>query len=285
VPVTDLAWVDGWQGPLSEARISIQDRGFLFGDGAYEMLRVYDGELFLMPQHLDRLEASLGGLFIGMPRPRHFVEALLQRLVDESGHRQARVYVQVTRGAARREHVFPRGVPPSLVVWVEEIHPVPEERRRNGVRVVCIADPRWNRCHLKALVLLPNVLARQEALESGASEALLIGPGGLVREGAGTNVFLVRGGQVWTPPLSPEILPGVTRAHVLQLARQDGIRTAERRFRLSTLLAADEVFLTSTTLEVLPVVDVDGARIGRGRPGTVTRRLQSLFEQSTRKIS
>lgn len=283
--MTDLAWVDGWQGPLSEARIPVQDRGFLFGDGAYEMLRVYDGELFLVREHLDRLEDSLRGLYIGMPQPRHFIESLLPRLVRESGHRQARVYVQVTRGVARREHVFPNGVTPSLVVWVEEIHPMPPERRASGVRAISIADPRWNRCHLKALVLLPNVLARQEALENGASEALLIGPGSRVREGAGSNVFLVRRGQLWTPPLSPEILPGVTRAHVMRLAGSDGIRVLERRFRLATLLGADEVFVTSTTLEILPIVRVDGQRIASGRPGPVTRRLTSLFEESTRRTS
>jgi D-alanine transaminase len=249
------------------------------------MLRVYDGRLFLVGPHLDRLETSLRGLCIGMPRPRRFLESLLPRLVHDSGHRQARVYVQVTRGAARRQHVFPAQMRPTLLIWVEEVHPVADARRHSGISVISMPDPRWNRCHLKALVLLPNVLARQEASQKGAGEALFVAPGGWVREGAGSNVFMVRRGQLWTPPLSPEILPGVTRGHVLGLARTEGIGTIEKRFRLSTLCAAQEAFVTSTTLEVLPIVEVDGQRIGSGKPGPMTQHLASLFEQSTREAS
>jgi len=278
--VADVAWVDGWSGPLSEARVPVQDRGFLFGDGAYEVLRAYDGHLFLVAPHLDRLEASLRGLQIPLPRSRRFIESLLRRLVRDSGYAQARVYLQVTRGVARREHVFPKHVRPSLVSWAEEAHPVAPARRQQGIAAICLPDPRWNRCHLKALVLLPNVLARQEALQRGAGEAFFVGPGGWVHEGAGSNVFIVRGRSLWTPPLSAAILPGVTRRHVMQLAGAAGFRIHEKRFRLTTLHAADEVFLTSTTLEVLPVVRVEGRRIGSGKPGPVARDLQERFEAS-----
>jgi D-alanine transaminase len=274
--------VDGWRGPLSEARISVQDRAFLFGDGVYEVLRSYGGHIFQLEAHLKRLESSAHGLRLPLPRSRPFLQTLLRSLLRDSGYAEARIYVQVTRGAARREHIFPDGVRATLVAWVEEARRVPEAKRRAGLRVITQADARWNRCHLKALVLLPNVLARQEAFGRGADEALLIGSGGIVREGAGSNVFIVSRRRLRTHPLTAEILPGVTRQHVLQLAQGAGYAVSEKRFRLSTLLDADEVFLSSTALEVVPVVRVDRRRIGDGKPGPITRELMTLFEKSTR---
>jgi len=281
--VSDVAWVDGWVGPLAEARISVQDRGFLFGDGVYEVLRAYGGRIFLLRPHLERLASSARGLSLEVPRSRRGLETLLQSLLHESGYSEARIYVQVTRGAARREHVFPRKVRPSLVIWVEAMHGVADSKRQSGLRVITVDDQRWNRCHLKSLLLLPNVLARQEAHQRGVDEALLLGPGGIVREGAGTNVFLVSRRRLRTHPLTSEILPGITRQHVIGLARAAGLGVDEQRFRLSTLHKADEVFVSSTTLEIMPVVQVDGRRIGTGKPGAVTRELMHLFEESVPK--
>ena len=278
--MSDVAWVDGWRGPLAEARISVQDRGIVFGDGVYEVMRAYGGRIFQLRPHLERLEASARGLQLSVPRSRRALEILLRSLLQESGYGEARIYVQVTRGAARREHLFPQNVHESLVIWVEEARPINADKRQQGARVISLDDPRWNRCHLKALVLLPNVLARQEAQRRGADEALLVGPGGFVREGAGSNVFLVSGRRLRTHPLTSEILPGVTRQHVIRLATAAGWGVQERRFRLSTLQQADEVFLSSTALEVMPVVRVDRRRIANGKPGPVTRALMGLFEKS-----
>lgn len=279
--MVDVAWVDGWRGPLAEARISVQDRGFVFGDGVYEVLRAYGGRIFQLAPHLDRLEASARGLNLALPRARRSLEILLRSLVRDSGYAEARIYVQVTRGAARREHVFPKRSRETLVVWVEEVRPLAASKGKNGLQVITLDDPRWNRCYLKALVLLPNVLARQEAQSRGADEALLVGAGQVVREGAGSNVFIVSRGRLRTHPLTTDILPGITRQHVIELAGSVGWGVDETRFRLSTLLQADEVFLSSTALEVMPVVRVGRRRIADGKPGPKTRELIQLFKEST----
>jgi D-alanine transaminase len=283
--VPDVAWIDGWKGPLAEARISAQDRGFLFGDGAYEVLRAYASGIFERRAHLQRLKASLDGLQISSPMSNRALEALLQEMVAESGYTQARIYIQVTRGAARREHVPSKRLRASLVVWVEEARPPSAAMRRRGVSVISLEDPRWNQCHLKALVLLPNVLARREAHKRGAFEALLFGPGHVVREGAGSNVFIVSRGQVRTHPLTNDILPGVTRQHVLRLAQKSGMPVREVRFRYQTLLDAEEVFLTSTAMEIMPVVKVDGKQIASGKPGAITQELCRSFTESTSQIA
>ncbi len=277
----DVAWVDGWKGSLAEARISVQDRGLLFGDGVYEVLRAYGQRIFELRAHLQRLDASLRGLRMSLPLAKRSLATLLQEMVEDSGYAQARIYLQVTRGAARREHLPSKRLRPSLVVWVEEAHPSPVAMYRRGVSVISLEDPRWNRCFLKALVLLPNVLARQEAHKRGAFETLLLGPGRVVREGAGSNIFIVTRGQLRTHPLTREILPGVTRQHVLRLARDGGTPVREARFRYATLLGAEEVFLASTAMEIMPVVKVDGQRIASGKPGVITRELRRRFAEST----
>jgi D-alanine transaminase len=277
VRVPDLASVNGRVTPLGRAVVRLQDRGFLLGDGVYEVLRTYGGRLFALDAHLDRLEASLRGARIRMPVSRRALARHLAELLRRSGYREARLYVQITRGTAPRQHSFPRGVSPTLVVYVERL-PRPETAlHRRGVHAVTLRDPRWQRCDLKAIGLLANVLAKQQALEAGAEEVIFLGPDGHVREGSTANVFAVRDGAVWTHPLGPEILPGVSRAVVLQVARQAGMRVREARFTRAALWAADEVFLSSTMAEVLPVVRIDGRRIGQGRPGPVAARLWRLF--------
>jgi D-alanine transaminase len=283
--VPDVAWIDGWRGPLAEAKISVQDRGFLFGDGAYEVLRAYGQGIFELRAHLKRLEASLRGLQIKNPMTIRSFEALLQEMLRDSGYAQSRIYIQVTRGAGRREHLPAKNLRASLIIWFEEAHPPSAAMIRRGVSVISLEDPRWNKCHLKALVLLPNVLARREARKRGAFEALLFGPGRVVREGAGSNVFIVCRGQLRTHPLTSDILPGVTRQHVLRLAQRAGTPVRETPFRYQTLLAAEEVFLTSTAMEIMPVVTVDGNKIAAGKPGRITRELCRSFTESTSQIS
>lgn len=278
----DVAYVNGWIGPLHKATVSILDRAFLFGDGAYEVIRAYSGQPFELDAHLARLEASLAGLEMRMPLPQGRFAQVVRDLLRRSGHREARIYMQVTRGAARREHAFPRRCRPTLVIAIDKARPIQRAAWRRGFRAVTLPDSRWSRCHLKALVLLPNVLARQQARRQGAEEAILLGPGGFVREGAASNVFLVRRRVVQTHPLGPEILPGVSRRVVVDLARQAGLRVVERRFRLAALLAADEVFLSSTMLEVMPVVRIDDHVVGAGVPGPVSEDLAGRFRAHVR---
>ena len=279
----DLAYVNGWIGPLGAARVSVLDRGFLFADGVYEVLRTYGGRPFMLGAHLRRLRQSLRGLQLPAPLSSARLEALILDLVRQSGYAEARIYIQVTRGSPPlRQHVFPRGVPPTLVVYVESAPAPPLRQQQRGVRVITLPDWRWKHCHLKTIVLLPNVLARQAAARAGAAEAILLGPGQVVREASSSNVFIVRRGVLRTHPLGSEILPGVSRQVTLELARAAGLVVREERFRLRSLLQSDEVLLSSTSLEVTPVVRVDGAVIGSGVPGPVARQLLARFHARSR---
>ena len=273
--VPDVAYVNGWMGALKDARVPVLDRGFLFADGVYEVFRTYGGHPFELGAHLERLEHSLKGLGIRLPIGRQRLDQRIHALLARSGYRNARVYIQVTRGVARRQHVFPRDARPTLVLYVERLPAA--SRAHRGLTVVTLPDERWKRCHLKTVALLPNVLARQKAHQAGADEAILLGPGGVVREGTSSNVFVVRDGELWTHPLGSEILPGVSRQVVLDLAREVGLRVRAARFRRPMLLRADEVLLSSTALEIAPVVRVDGRRVGNGKPGPVARALRQQF--------
>ena len=278
----DLAFVNGTVTLLEEAVIPIRDRGFLLADGVYEVLRCYDGHIFEVEPHLDRLEGSLRGIGMRLPVSRRKLRQLLEELRRRSGHADARLYVQVTRGVAPRQHAFPRHARPSLVVYVEGVPRPRATIAGKGVAAITLRDWRWERCDLKTIALLANVLAKQLAVEAGAHEAIFVGPDGSVREGSSANVFAVRGREVWTHPLGPAILPGVSRAVLLRLARELGLRVRERRFGRRQLYAADEVLLSSTMQEVLPVVRIDGRPIGSGRPGPVARALGERFRDRAR---
>lgn len=272
----DIACLNGAFMPLEQARVSAQDRGFLFGDGVYEVVRTYGGRPFLLEAHLERLRRSMEAIRI---RPDWAPEALagwIEEALARAAHPEAKIYVQVTRGAAPRDHAFP-DTPPTTLVAVTPIAPLPAEKVAAGVAVITVPDIRWGRCDVKSLQLLPNVLARQEALDAGAFEALLVGPDGHVNEGAGSNLFVVRGGVLVTPALGPRILAGVSRAYVLDLARGMGLSTEEADLTVRDVYEADEVLLSGTTIEVIGVVTVDGRAIGDGRPGPVTGRLFEKF--------
>jgi len=211
------------------------------------------------------------------PRLRRVIDGLLRA----SGYKEARIYVQVTRGVAARQHAFPRRTKPTLVVYVEKAPARRQPGPGAGVAAITVNDPRARRCDIKAIALLPNVLAKQAAIEAGVREAIFIGPHGTVREGSTANVFAVWDGVIWTHPLGPEILPGVSRAVVLDLARSAGVRVREMHFTRSRLYTADEVFLSSTMQEVAPIVRIDGRKIGNGRPGPVATLLWHRFHART----
>jgi D-alanine transaminase len=279
----DIAFLNGAFLPLAEARVSVEDRGFLFGDGVYEVIRTYDGAPFLLPAHLDRLERSMAEVRLVPDWTRAALEGWIAEAVERAGYTDAKIYVQVTRGAAPREHKFPE-VPVTTLIAVTPIASLPQQMQDEGAAVISVPDLRWGRCDVKSLQLLPNVMARQEAAEAGAFEALLVGPDGVVNEGAGSNLFVVNGGALVTPALGPRILAGVSRGYLLDLARGMGIVTEERDLRLAEIYDAEEVLLSGTTTEVLGVVRVDGRTVGGGRPGPVTRRLAAAFRPSGSKV-
>lgn len=262
----------------SEARVPIEDRGFLFGDGVYEVIKVYRGRPFRLQEHLDRLVRSARAIDLEMPADD--LAAVAGRLLETNGLRDgdASIYIQITRGAVspRTHHFPPTGTPPTVLVMARQLAPVPAELRARGAAAVTHPDLRWGRCDIKSVNLLPNVLAKQAAAAAGAWEAILVRDG-IAMEGSSSNLFAVRHGQVLTHPLTHQILGGITRDAVLAHARALGQPVLERPVQLAELWEADEVFMTSTTMEVMPIVQIDGRTIGRGEPGPVARALYAAL--------
>jgi D-alanine transaminase len=275
--MADVAFLNGRFLPLAEAMVSVEDRGFLFGDGVYEVIRTYGGALFQLDAHLARLDRSAAAIGLAMPHAPGEWPELIREAIRRGGHAESKVYLQVTRGVAPRDHAFPQGVQPTVLLTVRAMWPLTLEVRSQGVRAVTMEDVRWGRCDIKSLNLLPNVLARQRAKEADTFEAIFV-KDGLITEGSVSNVMLARNGALMTPPEGPGILSGVTRQVVLDLARKDGLFVRECAVSLDDLRTADEVFLTGTTVEVLSVTSVDGREVGSGRPGPVARRLQERFD-------
>lgn len=275
-----LAYVDGRIVPLNTAAVSVEDRGFQFADGVYEVCAVLNAQLLDWPQHLARLARNLSALAIAEPMTGAALTLVARRLLAANRAREALLYIQVTRGVAKRDHAFPTGIRPTLVITVRPFDFAQRvAQQAAGVSVVTVADQRWGRCDIKTTGLLANVLAKQAAREHRAFEAVLIGADGVVAEGSSTNIWAVEDGTLVTPPLSPRILPGVMRDTVLRLARADGIAVVERALTLAQAHAATELLLTSTTAPVLPVTMLDGTPIGSGRPGAVAARLGTLLWQ------
>lgn len=275
--MTETVYLDGAFLPRAEARIAPDDRGFLFGDGVYEMLRALRGSLFEAEAHFQRLRNGLSALQIeaGERVGSAALHEIARTLLRENGLAEgdATVYLQVTRGAAARAHAFPLPAPAPTFFAYAAPFKAQTALQEGGARAVTLPDGRWARCDLKTTNLLANVLVKQQATERSATEGIMIRDG-LVTEGSHTNVFAVVSGCLRTAPLSTRILPGVTRHVVLGLAAELGVRTTERAISASGLTQAEEIFLTGTTTDIIPVVVLDGRPVRDGRPGPITRALQ-----------
>jgi D-alanine transaminase len=266
--------------PKEKAVISVEDRGFIFGDGIYEVVRVIDGRIFEWDMHAARLARGLMGIRIAFEGASiDGLKGVCERLVADNGltDGEAIVYMQVSRGAAPRTHHFPPAGTVPTVYAVASRFVVPRADRESGVKAVTFPDFRWLRCDLKTVNLLGAVLGRQAAAEAGAYEAILLRDG-IVTEGAATNAFFVIDGTLRTHPLGNLILPGVTRQVVVDLIRESGIELVEKPVTQSELLRASEIFLCGTTTDVTPVISLDSVPVGSGAPGPVTKRLQPLLE-------
>lgn len=272
----DVAFVNGAFVPPADAKVSIDDRGFQFGDGIYEVIRTYRGHPFELDAHLARLDRSAAALDLIQPYSRTEWTSHILEGIRRAAYPEAKIYLQVTRGVAPRDHAYSVDMAPTVVMTVRELHPLSRSVQEAGVEAMMIEDIRWGRCDIKSVNLLGNVLARQQAKRAQVFEAILLKEGS-VTEGAVSNVMVVRGGTVMTAPEGPRILSGVTRAVVLELARQKGLPVQECCIAQAELYGADEVFLTGTTVEVLAVVRVDGKVIKDGRPGPITQRLAAGF--------
>ncbi|MBX3729916.1 MAG: aminotransferase class IV [Candidatus Sumerlaeia bacterium] len=277
----DLLWLNGQVMDIAEGRLPVEDRATNFGEGIYEVILFYDGRPFLLREHLERWEFSARGIEIVSPGtlPERFDR--LCALVEESGHRNAMVYGQLSRGVAKRNHLFPDpAVVPPTEFWFVRPAPVHKaEHYANGVKLVSHPDERWPHCHYKTIALLPNCLAKNRAQRAGGFEALLYREDGTVTECSASNAWCVRGGEVWTHPATNRILAGITRRAIIEEARALGLAVREEAVSLAGFKSADEVFVSSTTMEVMPVSAIDEARIGKGAPGPVTAKLRSALRE------
>ncbi len=274
----DIGYLNGHFSSLAEIAISPDDRGFLFGDGIYEVIRAYHGVPAFWEEHYSRLVHSATEIQISFHLgPQDFYHLLLTGL-QQSGYSDGKIYIQLTRGVAPREHGFPLNTKPTVFISFREMRVLPIETIKEGVKVITVSDIRWDRCDIKSLNLLPNVLAKQQAQEAKVFESIFVRDG-LVIEGATSNIFIVKEGQLRTPERNHFVLSGVTQQQVINLAQEHGIEVKFDRITLKDLREAEEVFLAGTTIEVLPVVDVDGTAIRNGKPGPVTCALQQHFTE------
>ena len=274
-----IAYVNGQYLPQRDASVNVEDRGYQFGDGVYEVLHVHAGRFVDEERHMGRLERSVGELQIRMPMARAPLLRVLHEVVARNRITHGLVYMQVTRGVARREHWFPaKPTPPALVVTAKRLPAYPTTVERWTTNIITGPDERWARCDIKSVNLLPNVLAKQAARAAGAGECAMVDRDGMVTEGASATVWIVdRHGALRTRHLDHGILPGCTRDAVLGLLNDAALRAEERAFSHQELMEAREVFLTSATSFVKPVLKVDGAPVGDGTPGPVTRSLFAAF--------
>ena len=267
-----IVYLNGEFLPLEKAKVSVLDRGFLFGDGVYEVVPVYGGKPLRLAEHLERLDNSLRGIRMKSPLGADDWERIFNRLIV--GVHDQSIYLQITRGAApKRDHAFPKDTAPTVFAMCTPIAPIPA----SGVRAITVPDIRWQWCHIKAITLLANVLLRQQALDEGCAEAILVSDGHAL-EGAASNLFVLVDGVLLTPPKGHDILPGITRDLVVEIAQANAIPFEERRIALEELQRASEVWLTSSTREVLPVVELDGKTVGSGEPGPMWQRVNALYQ-------
>lgn len=281
-----IAYVNGRYVPHGEASVHIEDRGYQFADGVYEVTAVVNGKLVDNESHMVRLERSLGELQIDMPMSRAALELVLNETVRRNGVRFGMVYMQITRGVAKRNHPFPENVRPALVVTSKRALLLLDPDAVPGGRAVTMPDIRWGRCDIKTVSLLPNVLAKQQALNAGAYEAWLVDQDGFVTEGTSTNAWILdRDGRLITRPLSNKILGGITRQTMLRLAVENGIEVIERPFTVEEAKTAREAFITSTTNFLKPIIQIDDAVIGNGEPGETSRRMLGFYAAYCREAT
>lgn len=270
--------------PADKAKVSVYDRGYLLGDGVYEVIPVYAGKAFLLDRHLQRLQNSLDGVRIENPHSdEHWTQMIDELIANNNGGDQS-LYLQVTRGVAPRDHIFPIGVAPSVFMMSNALHPVAESWKTEGIKAITTTDIRWMRCDIKAITLLANSLMKQLAQDAGAQEALLIRDNYLT-EGSASNAYAVIDGVIFTAPKDEKVLPGITRDLIIELAAQADMPLHERAVSESALRNADEIWISSSTKEVVPVTLLDGEIVGSGKPGPIWQQMHALFQQYKQEVA
>ncbi|OWV94402.1 D-amino acid aminotransferase [Rhizobium sp. R72] len=283
-----IAYVNGRYVTHSNAMVHIEDRGYQFADGVYEVCEIRHGYIVDLTRHLNRLDRSLGELRIAWPMSRNALTRVIRETLRRNRVRNGLFYLQITRGVARRDHVFPvEGTPPSLVITAKSTDPsIIARKNATGIKAITVLDNRWDRVDIKSVGLLPNAMARQQAKEAGAQEAIYVDADGMVKEGAATNVWIVdRYGTLVTRPAEHGILRGITRTTLIDVGAKLGLKIEERKFSVEEMLAAREVFITAATSICFPVVSIDGQPIANGHPGSVSQKIREAFFDVAEKIA
>lgn len=272
-----LVYLNGDYLPINEAKISVLDRGFIFGDGVYEVIPAYGGKALRFEHHMQRLQNSLDAVRITNPLTNAQWQEVLDKLISETGPEDQYLYLHITRGVASRDHRFPDETKPTVFVMSSVLQPVEPALLEKGISAVTLDDIRWQHCNIKAIALLPNILLRQQAVDQDAMEAILIRDGDIT-EGAASNVFIVSDGVIKTPPKGKKLLPGITRDLVVELAKTHNMPIEEVSISEKEFLAADEIWLTSSTKEILPVTRINEQQVGSGKPSAVWQDMYEKYQ-------
>ena len=278
---TEILWLNGQLVPAAQARIGIEDRGFQFADGVYEVIRIYDGQPFTLRPHLDRLWRSAYGIQLPPSVSRETLSAAIGQVIARNGIRDGMAYVQLTRGVAPRNHLFPTTDTGTALCYARPLPPPPVPGQGPGAKLLTVQDERWRRCWVKSIALLANVLAKNDAAAAGCDEAVFV-ENGLVTECSASNLFAVIGGKLVTHPVGPKVLPGITRAVLIECAAELGIEVEERPWREEEAQGATELFITSTTREVSWVSHWNQRQVSHGRCGPLTQRLHRALQMRVR---
>jgi D-alanine transaminase len=281
--MAQTVYLNGKFLPIEEAAVPVLDRGFIFGDGVYEMIPVYSRHAFRLQEHIRRLEQSLAALRIENPHSAHEWEALLLALIEKNAGEDQSLYLQVTRGPAPRDHAFPQTSVPTVFMMSNPLIVSTREQYEYGIAAISTRDIRWDRCDIKAISLLPNVLMRQMAVDAGAVETVMFRDG-ILTEGAASNILAVEAGVILAPPKDRHMLPGITYDLILELAEANAIPVEIGYFDEARIRAADELWITSSTKEVLAIVTLDGQPIGNGQPGPMFRRMYQLYQDYKNQV-
>jgi len=281
-------YLNGQFMPLAEAKIPVLDRGFVFGDGVYEIVPVYSKKPFRLDAHLRRLQGSLDGIRLANPHGTEVWRDLILRLIELQAFADQSIYIQVTRGTPvegqpLRDHAFPKGGAPTVFMFAQPLVTATTQQKAAGVCAVTAVDNRWLRCNIKAISLLPNILMRQQAVDAGCAETVMLRDGYLT-EGAASNIFAVKNGVLLAPPPSHLMLTGITYDVVLELAATHGIPHQVREISEAEVRAADELWMTSSTKEIMAIVKLDGAPVGAGAPGPLAQRMDGLYQNFKQQV-
>ncbi len=280
------AYLNGHLLPIEEAVISTQDRGFLFGDGVYEVIPVFNKKMFEFDAHFTRLQNSLQAISVANPLTKEEWQNILQNLVDQHPWDNQFLYLQVTRGVQMvRNHMPDECLVPTIYAYTNPLHSLDKNIIKQGIKVITLEDIRWLRCDIKAITLLPNVMMKLAAKNQNADDAILISPNGKVLEGTASNVFIVKDDVLFTPPTSNNILPGITRLVVEKIAENNQIELKETQLTLADLEQADEIWLTSSTKNALPVCELNGKKVGAGITGTMWKKVNGLFAETIKELA